>query len=80
MWHTVQCATLKSWDKPGYEARPGDISKVSQLLPRSMRWIVAVDVLESSIESPIAVQDTSVPFKSFIGPRAVSVDVSCIDP
>lgn len=49
-------------------------------LPGSMRWTVAVDVIASSNEFSIAVQDTSVPFRSFIGLGAVSVDVSNVDP
>ena len=48
----------------------------------SMIWTVADDVMASSRETSMAVQDTSVPFRSFIGSGAVSVDVSTsgVDP
>ena len=45
-------------------------------LPPSVTCIVVDAVMASSGESSMAVQDTSVPFRSDIGSGAVSVDVS----
>ena len=42
-----------------------------------MIWTVAMDVM---VSFSTAVQDTSVPFRSFIGSGAVSVDISGVDP
>ena len=39
-----------------------------------------MDVVALSRESSMAVQDTSVPFRSFTGPEVVSTDVNGMDP
>ena len=61
----------------------GDVNyntEINKHVPPSMIRIVADDLATSSRDPSMAVQDTSVPFRSFIGSGAVSIDVSVIDP
>ena len=75
--HSVSCDSLHAVLISIVDANYN--TEINKHVPPSVIRIVADGVMASSRESSMAIQDTSVPFRSFIGSGAISVEVSTSD-